>query len=74
MDRALPFHQQMIIRLHLQMCKYCTRFRDQLLLIRKALRAGEDPAEKPGPFDASFAEPRQRIKQALTDHLKKKSQ
>ena len=74
MDRVLPFHQQMMIRLHLLMCKYCARFRDQMLLIRKALRTGEDPDEEPGPSDASFAEPRQRIKQALTDQLKKKSQ
>jgi len=74
MDRILPFHQRMIIRLHLQMCKYCARFRDQMLLIRKALRTGGWPDEKPGPPDASFAEPRQRIKQALTDQIKKKSQ
>ncbi len=74
MDRVLPFHQRMIIRLHLQMCKYCARFRDQLLLIRKALRTGEGPDETPGPTDASFAEPRERIKQTLIDQLKKKSE
>ena len=74
MDRALPLHQQMMIRFHLLMCKYCARFRDQLLLIRKALRTGEDSDEKPGPSDASFAEPRERIKQRLRDQLKKKSE
>jgi len=74
MDRVLPFHQQMIIRLHLLICKYCARFRDQLLLIRKALRSGEDPDEKSAPSDASFAEPRERIKQTLKDQLGKISE
>jgi hypothetical protein len=74
MDRVLPFHQQMMIRFHLQICKYCARFRDQLLLIRKALRAEERPGETPRPSDASFAEPRERIKQTLIDQLKKKSE
>jgi len=73
MDRVLPFHQQMMLRLHLQMCKYCARFRDQLLLIRKALRTVEDPDEKPGSSDASFEEPNKRIKQTLRDQLEKMS-
>ena len=73
MDRVLPFHQQMMIRLHLQMCKYCTRFRDQLLLIRKAIRTEEDPGEELRPSESSFSEPRERIKQTLRDQLIKKS-
>jgi hypothetical protein len=73
MDRVLPFHQQMIIRFHLLMCKYCTRFRDQLLLIRKAIRAEEDFDEELRPSETSFSEPGKRIKQMLRDQLKKKS-
>jgi hypothetical protein len=46
MDCVLPFHQQMMIGFHLQMCKYCARFRDQLLLIRKAIRTEEDSDEE----------------------------
>jgi hypothetical protein len=73
MDRVLPFHQQLMIRFHLQMCKYCARFRDQLLLIRKAIRAEEDPEKDLRPSESSFSEPRERIKQTLRDQLKKKS-
>jgi hypothetical protein len=73
MDRVLPFHQQMMIRIHLQMCKYCARFRDQMLLIRKAIRTKEDFDEEMKPSESSFSEPRERIKQALRDQLKKKS-
>ncbi len=73
MDRVLPFHQQMMIRFHLQMCKYCARFRDQLLLIRKAIRTEKDPAEALRPSESSFSELRERIKQTLRDQLKKKS-
>jgi len=73
MDRVLPFRQQMIIRFHLQMCKYCTRFRDQLLLIRKAIRAEEDSDEELRSSESSFSEPRKRIKQTLKNQLKIKS-
>jgi hypothetical protein len=73
MDRVLPFHQQMMIRIHLQMCKYCARFSDQLLLIRKAIRTEEDPDEELRPPESSFLEPRERIKQTLRNQSKKKS-
>jgi hypothetical protein len=73
MDRVLPFHQQMMIRMHLLMCKYCARFRDQLLLIRKAIRTEEDPDEDLRSSESSFSEPRERIKQTLRKQLKKKS-
>ena len=73
MDRVLPFHQQMMIRIHLQMCRYCARFRDQLLLIRKAIRTEGDFDEEMKPSESSFSKPRERIKQALRDQLKKKS-
>jgi hypothetical protein len=73
MDRVLPFHQQMMIRSHLLMCKYCARFRDQLLLIRKAIRSEEDPDEALKSSEPSFSESRKRIKQALRNQIKKKS-
>ena len=72
MDRVLPFHQQMMIRFHLQMCKYCARFRNQLLMIRKAIRNEEDTDAELRPSEISFSEPRERIKQTLRNQLKKK--
>jgi hypothetical protein len=37
LDRALPFYQRMGIRIHLMMCKLCTRYRKQLLILREAI-------------------------------------
>ena len=46
MDRNLPFFQRMGIRIHLMMCKLCSRYRRQLYLIRKTVQLytlhGED--------------------------------
>ena len=38
MDHTLPLHERTMITLHLMMCKYCRRFKNQLLLLRKAVR------------------------------------
>jgi hypothetical protein len=73
MDRVLPFYQQLMIRFHLQFCKYCARFRDQLLLIRKAIRNEEDSDEVLRTSETSFSEPRERIRQTLRNQLKKKT-
>jgi hypothetical protein len=73
MDRVLPFHQRLMIRFHFQMCKYCARFRDQLLLIRKAIRYEKETDEELSPSETPFSEARERIKQTLKNQLKKKS-
>ena len=36
MDRTLPLHHRMFIKIHILMCKYCFRFRRQLILMREA--------------------------------------
>jgi hypothetical protein len=38
MDRSLTLHHRILIKMHLMMCKYCSRFRKQLLIIRDACR------------------------------------
>jgi len=35
MDRNLPLYQRMLIWMHLLMCKYCTRFRRQVMMLRE---------------------------------------
>ena len=34
MDTKLPYHHRIAVQVHLLMCRYCTRFRNQLLLLR----------------------------------------
>ena len=65
MDRDLPLFHRLGIRIHLLMCKLCSRYRRQLLLIRDAIQLyalhGEDK-------DISVTLPpesKDRIKQVL---------
>ena len=67
MDRTLPLHERMMITIHLWMCKYCNRFKNQLLVLRKAVRQVELPEMD---SDLTLSLPHEtsvRIKQALKD-------
>ncbi len=65
MDHNLPLYERMLIWMHLLMCKYCTRFRRQIMMLRELCRSHRldetflDPAVDLSP-DA-----RERIRQAL---------
>jgi len=65
MDRKLPMGQRILVRMHLMMCRYCSRFRRQLQAIRNAARLDDFSFE---PFDADDTlseNARSRIKQAV---------
>ena len=67
MDRTLPLHERMMITIHLWMCKYCNRFKNQLLILRISVQQVELPE-----IDSHLAlslpqETSVRIKQALKD-------
>jgi hypothetical protein len=61
LDRKLSFRQRMQVRLHLLMCRLCSRFRRQTLFLRDAGRrlAVEETDDTLSP------EARERIKQLL---------
>jgi hypothetical protein len=68
MDREMPLIQRMGIRFHLMMCRWCSRYRKQLLFIRTVLKlylAREDQLEL---ADGLPQEARERIKLALKRH------
>ncbi len=69
MDRKLPLHQRLGIRLHLLMCRHCTRYRKQLLFLRKAIRFPSATATDEKPSANLSDESRNRIKQAIQNHL-----
>ena len=70
-DRTLPLHYRLQLKMHLLMCKYCKRFKNQLLMIRGAARL-EDPAEdNVEPRQCLSKEACQRIKQAMRNHTPK---
>jgi DNA-directed RNA polymerase specialized sigma24 family protein len=65
MDRKLPFHQRMFVRIHQLMCRYCTRFRRQLLLLKEVGKS-DKIAVTPQDFSAELSrEARERIKALL---------
>ena len=67
MDAPLPGHHRLMITIHLLMCKYCNRFRKQLLIIRQVVRI-EKPAEYDPCQTASLSKAtRERIKKVVKE-------
>jgi hypothetical protein len=65
LDRDLPLHQRMGVRFHLMMCKFCSRYRKQLLILRKAIRLHVVDGEDIGPSVTLPPETKERIKRSL---------
>jgi hypothetical protein len=65
MDRKLPLHQRFFIRMHLMMCKYCSRFRSQLYLMRKVCRSAQISPSDSDDSPALSQEALERIKRSL---------
>jgi len=67
LDERLPFRQRLALGLHLFICLWCRRYRNHLLLLRRAWRHLAD--RMPPAADASSATlsapARQRIRAAL---------
>ena len=69
MDQPIPLHERMMIAFHLMMCKYCRRFKKQLLILRYAVRSVEIHR---GGTEESISLPgntRERIKQTVRNAL-----
>jgi hypothetical protein len=66
LDRELPLHQRMGIRIHLLMCKFCSRYRKQLLILRKVIHLYNIHSEKIEPSIALPLEAKARIKSAMS--------
>lgn len=65
LDRKLPIAQRMGIRMHLFMCKFCTRFRRQLLTLSKMSKFYGAHEAQLEPSVALSPEARARITQAI---------
>jgi len=64
MDRQLPLHKRMMIQLHLSMCVFCRRYRQQLELLRRGVHDHAEPTEsrcEPGLSSTA----KQRLKTTL---------
>ncbi len=67
MDSELTFGQRMAVRMHLFMCKFCSRYRRQMVLIREAMRHYLEEIEPSEPLLSTTLSPeaREKIKRAL---------
>ena len=71
LDRKLPIHQQTGIKVHLLMCKFCSRYQQQLMFLRKILRSSAMYDEDTEPYKPIPHEALKRIKHFLHDNLDK---
>lgn len=68
MDRSLPIHQRIGVRIHLLMCKFCSRYRKQLLYVRKTIRSLSVEGEEIFSSMSLSQEARERIESLLEKH------
>ena len=67
MDRPLPPGIRIRMRLHFLICKWCERYKNQLVFLRQALRRKPDEMEDEatGPSTSLSAEAKDRLKHIL---------
>jgi hypothetical protein len=68
MDTSLPLGHRLAVRFHLMMCRYCARFRRQMLKLRTLSRAIDTDAPASGTTTLSD-DARARIKKALQSSM-----
>lgn len=68
MDRPVLMSEALEMKMHLIMCKFCSRFKKQLQSIRKTVRENADLIEEVGERAKLCSEAKERLK-----HLIKKS-
>jgi len=67
MDRKFPLHHRILVTVHLFMCRYCNRFKKQLLILRNAVECEDIHEEDLGRSPTLSKETHERIKQAMRD-------
>ena len=67
LDRQLPLHQRIAIRIHLLMCTFCSRYRQQVLFLRDLMNHLVMGLEDEAPYPSAplSQDVRDRIKHAL---------
>ncbi len=65
LDTSLPLHHRMAVRFHLMMCRYCARFRRQLVMLRKMSRHLDDDSSTQAAGATLSNEVKERIKKSL---------
>jgi len=67
MDRKIPLHRRILMTAHLFMCRYCNRYKKQLLILRNAAGLEDIREEDLGRSPSLSKETREQIKRAMRD-------
>ena len=73
LDRQLPFKDRAALRIHLMMCRHCSRFREQLVMITSALQCDDMSAEERHTCKGLPPEIKDHIKDVLKEHIQRSS-
>jgi len=67
MDRSLPLRKRIGVQVHLLICKFCSRYERQLILIRETVRrlAGTVDASREPSGETLSEDARERIEKSL---------
>ncbi len=69
MDHDISLYQRMLIRMHVLMCRYCARFRRQVLFLRELCRSRRWDESAPNTSVHLPPNARERIRQVLKSQL-----
>ena len=69
MDRSLPIYQRMLMRLHLMMCKYCSRLKEHFEALKIASRQEELYGNELDESRVLSRDGKERLKKFLKNHL-----
>jgi hypothetical protein len=69
MDRSLPFYQRVLMRMHLLMCKYCTRCKEHFETLRNASCHEELHGNELDESRGLSHDGKERLKKFLKNHL-----
>ncbi|HHM23434.1 MAG TPA: zf-HC2 domain-containing protein [Bacteroidetes bacterium] len=65
LDRKLNLWEKIQVSLHLMVCEFCNRYRDQLLAIHQTLERHSHAGEPPPELGSLSEEAKAKMKQAL---------
>ncbi len=68
LDRKLPLYQRIGVRIHLLMCKFCSRFKKQLLFLREAIRLHVERGKDTELSTKLPPEARERIRKSIQNN------
>jgi len=71
LDRKLPLYQRMGVKIHFMMCKFCLRYQEQLLFLRKTAHLYSESSEDTDTSIRLSPEVGKRIKESMACFLEK---